>query len=126
MTESVAPSQAGITPYNPLAGAMGVATGTDISITFSEAMDPFTVTTNTGNDTSCSGSFQVSKNSIFSSCVKMSNSSPSASNGNKTFTVDPDGKLADYTWYYVRITIQVKDTSGNNLNSQIQISFTTD
>ena len=124
MTESVAPSQAGITPYNPLAGAMGVATGTDISITFSEAMDPFTVTTNTGNDTSCSGSFQVSKNSIFSSCVKMSNSSPSASNGNKTFTVDP-GKLDAGTTYYVKITINVTDTSGNKLSAQIEFSFTT-
>ena len=86
-------------------------------------MDPYTFTTNTSN-TSCSGTFQVSTDQNFgtNSCVQME-SSPSASNGNKTFTVDPDSKLEKNTWYYVRITIQVTDAHGNALSAQIKISF---
>ena len=95
-----------------------------ISITFSESMDPSTFTTNTSGDTSCSGTFQVSTDSNFGNCVPME-SSPSASNANKTFTVDPDAKLEKNTWYFVRITIQVTDAHGNELSAQIQISFQT-
>ena len=85
-------------------------------------MDPSTVTTNTSN-TSCSGTFQVSTSSNFSTCVQM-DASPSASNGNKTFSVDP-GKLSGSTTYYIRILIQVTDAHGNNLSAQIELSFTT-
>ena len=58
----------------------------NILVTFSEAMDTTSVTTNTSN-TTCSGSFALSLNN-FSSCVQMS-SSPSSSNSDKSFTVDP-------------------------------------
>ena len=120
---SVAPTAAGIAPYEPANGATDIAQGTMISITFSESMDPSTFTTNTSN-TNCTGTFQVSSDSNFGNCVQME-SSPSASNGNKTFTVDPDGKLDKNTLYYIRITIQVTDAHGNNLSAQILISFRT-
>jgi len=125
MTESVAPTAAGTTPFDPANLEEGIAKGKSISVTFSEAMDPSTFTTHTS--TTCSGSFQVSTDSDFSAgtCVKMSSSTPSASNDNKTFTVDPLGKLSGETWYHVKITIQVKDPSGNNLTAQIEFRFKT-
>jgi len=55
----------------------------NITVTFSEAMDPSYVTTST-SDTYCSGTLWLSSDN-FSSCVKMS-SSPESSNSNKTFT----------------------------------------
>ena len=53
-----------------------VSISENILVTFSEAMDTTSVTTNTSN-TTCSGSFALSLNN-FSSCVQMS-SSPSSS-----------------------------------------------
>ena len=111
------------TPWYPADNATGIGQKPNITITFTETMDTSTVTTNTG-DTTCSGTFQLSTDSNFSSCVQME-SSPSASNGNKTFTVDPDGKLDKNTLYFIRITIQVTDAHGNQLSAQILISFRT-
>ena len=52
--------------------------------------------------------------------------SPSASNGNKTFTLDPYGSLdKNQTVYKIRITVGVEDKFGNNLSVQIVITFTT-
>ena len=54
------------------------------------------------------------------------NGSPSVSNGNKTFTFDPAGSLdKSQTVYKFRITTGVEDKYGNNLNVQIEITFTT-
>ena len=100
----------------------------NISVTFSEAMDTTSVTTNTSN-TSCSGSFQLSSDN-FSGCVQMS-SSPSSSNSDKTFTVDPSSDLdpgqPDNPIYKIRITTGVKNTVGNTLSTQYESStgFTT-
>jgi len=100
----------------------------NISVTFSEAMDTTSVTTNTSN-TSCSGSFQLSSDN-FSGCVQMS-SSPSSSNSDKTFTVDPSSNLdpgqPDNPIYKIRLTTGVKDTVGNTLSTQYETStgFTT-
>jgi hypothetical protein len=90
-------------------------------------MDPDTITTNT-SDTSCSGTFQLSKadnsGNYFTSCIRM-NGSPSASNGNKTFTFDPASSLDKGQEYKFRITVGVEDKFGNNLSVQIVITFTT-
>ena len=96
----------------------------NISVTFSEAMDNTSVTTNTDN-TSCSGTFQLSADN-FSSCVQMS-SSPSDNNSIMTFTVDPSDNLSHATTYMIRVTTGVKDTLGNTLSSQYETSsgFTT-
>ena len=90
-----------------------------VSVTFSDAMDTTSVTTNT-SDTSCSGTFQVSSDS-FSTCVQMS-SSPTASNSNKTFSVTPSSSLTFNTTYKIRVTTGVKDTSGNALSSQYEMT----
>ena len=96
----------------------------NITVTFSEAMDATYVTTNT-SDTYCSGTLRVSSDN-FSTCVKMS-SSPSSSNSNKTFTLDPYDNLSYSTTYKTRVTTGVKDTAGNTLSNQYETSsgFTT-
>jgi hypothetical protein len=94
----------------------------NISVTFSEAMDATSVTTNT-SDTTCSGSLQFSSDN-FSTCVKMS-SLPTISNTNKTFTLSPSDNLSNYTSYKTIVTTAVKDSSGNTLSSQFESSSIT-
>ena len=120
--DTTAPTVSSIYPTD---NQSGVSITTDnISVTFSEAMDNTSVTTNTSN-TSCSGSFALSSDN-FSSCLQMS-SSPASSNSNKTFTLDPSDNLSYSTTYKTRVTTGVKDTAGNTLNNQHETSngFTT-
>ena len=120
-TDTTAPTVSSVYPAD---NQNGVSITGNISVAFSEAMNTTSVTTNTSN-TTCSGSFQLSSND-FSSCIQMS-SSPSSSNSNMTFTVDPSNNLSNYTNYKIRVTTGVKDTCGNSLSSQLEISngFTT-
>jgi surface protein len=85
---------------------------------------PPSVTTNTDN-TSCYGTLRVSSDN-FSSCVQMA-SSPSISNSDMTFTLDPSDNLTVGTTYLTRVTTGVKDASGNAMSSQYDNStgFTT-
>ena len=108
----------------PTDNQSGVSVTDNVSVTFSEAMDTTSVTTNTSN-TTCSGSFQLSSDN-FSGCAQIS-SSPSSSNPDKTFTIDPSDNLSHVTTYKIRVTTGVKDSSGNTLSSQYQSSsgFTT-
>ena len=54
-------------------------------------------------------------------------SSPSSSNYDMRFTVDPSNNLSNYTNYKIRVTTGVKDTAGNSLSSRYETSngFTT-
>ena len=97
----------------------GVSISDNIVVTFSEAMDTTTVTTNTSN-TTCSGAIQLSSDN-FNSCIQMS-SSPSSSNSDKTFTINPSDNLSYSTTYKIRVTTGVKDTSGNSMSSQYETS----
>ena len=104
----------------PTDNQSGISISTDnISVTFSEAMDNTSVTTNTDN-TTCYGSFQLSSDN-FSGCIQMS-SSPSSSNSNKTFTIDPSDNLSYSTTYKIRVTTGVKDSAGNEMGSQYETS----
>jgi len=120
-TDTTAPTVCSVYPPD---NQNGVSITENISVTFSEAMNTTSVTTNMSN-TTCSGSFQLSSNN-FSSCIQMS-SSPSSSNSYRTFTVDPSNNLSHSTNYKIRVTTGVKDTAGNSLSSQYEISngFTT-
>ena len=120
-TDTEAPTVSSVYPSD---NQNGVSITENISVTFSEAMDTTSVTTNASN-TTCFGSFQLSSNN-FSSCIQMS-SSPSSSNSFRTFTVDPSNNLSNYTNYKIRVTTGAKDTAGNSLSSQYEISngFTT-
>ena len=104
-----------VSSSSPADATTSVAVDSTIVVTFSEAMDTTTVTTNTSN-TTCSGTLQVSSDS-FSSCVQMS-ASPSLSNSNKTFTVTPSSNLSSSTTYKIRVTTGVKDSAGNSLFNQ--------
>ena len=120
-SDTTAPTVLSISPTD---NQSGVSISENILVTFSEAMDTTSVTTNTSN-TTCSGSLQLSSDN-FSSCFQMS-SSPSNSNSDKTFTVDPSGSLLYSTSYKIRVTTGVKDASGNTMSSQYEtsIGFTT-
>jgi hypothetical protein len=92
-----------------------VAITDNITVTFSEAMDNTSVTTNTDN-ASCYGTLRVSSDN-FSSCVQMSSSSPESSD-NITFNLDPSNNLTGGTTYLTRVTTGVKDAAGNAMSSQ--------
>ena len=108
-----------VSSISPTDNQSGVSITDNISVTFSEAMDNSSVTTNTDN-TTCYGSLQLSSDN-FSSCFQMS-SSPSNSNSDKTFSVDPSGSLLYSTSYKIRVTTGVKDASGNTMSSQYETS----
>ena len=112
LTETVAPFISSISP----ADSASVIPATNISITFSEVMDPTSITTNTEN-TSCTGTIQISlSSSNFSSCIKMTASSPYTSD-NEIFTVDPYDNLTNNATYIIRVTTGVKDLAGNPMSS---------
>ena len=124
--ETTAPTVSSISTTADNQGSVSITD--NITVTFSEAMDTTYVTTNT-SDTYCSGTIMVSSDN-FSTCVKMSSSSPASSNSNKTFTLDPYDNLTVLTTYLVRVTTGVKDTAGNAMSSQYETEtssgFTTD
>ncbi len=122
-TDTTAPTVSSVYPAD---NQNGVSITENISVTFSNAMNTTSVTTNISN-TTCSGSIQLSTDyNNFSQCIQMS-SSPLSSNSFRTFTVDPSNNLSHYTRYKIRVTTGVKDTAGNSLSSQYEISngFTT-
>jgi len=75
--DTTAPTVSSISPTD---NQSSVSITDNITVTFSEAMDNTSVTTNSDN-TSCSGTLRLSSDN-FSSCVKMSSSSPASSNSN--------------------------------------------
>ena len=87
---------------------------TTVAVTFSEIMATGSVTTNT-NDTSCSGSFQLSSDN-FTTCIKMS-AAPVASDNDTIFTITPASSLSAATTFKVKITTSVTDISCNTLGS---------
>ncbi len=118
--DTTLPTVASVVPAD---SSSDIAVDTDVSVTFSEAMDASTVTVNTA-DSKCSGSIQVSSDS-FSTCVQMSSSPTTTSNS--SFAVTPNSNLANSTIYKIKITTGVKDSAGNALASAYQTStgFTT-
>jgi hypothetical protein len=120
-TDTTSPT---VSSSSPSDGGRSISIRSNVSVTFSETMDKSSVTTNTF-DTSCFGTFQVSSDG-FNTCIQMY-SSPTRSNSNKTFTVNPIYRIINSwstssfsysTIYRIRITTGVKDSSGNSLTSQ--------
>jgi len=112
--DGIKPSVSSISPTD---NQSGVSISDNISVTFSEAIETTSFTTNTSN-TSCSGSLQLSSDN-FSNCIQMS-SSPSSSNSDKTFTVNPSDNLSYGITYLTRVTTGAKDSNGNTLSSQYE------
>ena len=110
-SDTTAPTVSSVSPTD---NSTDVSVSTTVAATFSETMTTSTITTNTDN-TTCSGSFQLSSDN-FTTCIKMS-AVPSASNSDKTFSVTPDDNLSRGTTYKLQITTFVTDTSSNSLAS---------
>jgi|LULL01.1.fsa_nt_gb hypothetical protein len=119
--ETTAPT---VSSIYPIENHCSILINDNISVTFSESIDITSVTTNTSN-TSCSGSIELSSDN-FSNCVKMS-ATPSSSNSDKTFKLDPRDNLSVSTNYKIRVKTAVKDTQGNTMSSQYETAtgFTT-
>ncbi len=102
-----------ITGQAPLSGATGVAVATNASATFSEAMNPATLTTST---------FTL---------VKQGTSTPLAatvSYASQVATLDPSADLAASTTYVATVkggSSGAKDVAGNALAADVSWSFTT-
>jgi len=108
-TDTIAPT---LSSVNPADNSTDISVSTTVSVTFSEAMSVSTISSNTDN-TTCSGSFQLSSDN-FANCIQMS-AAPSASNSDKTFTSTPADNLSRGTTYKLQITTSVTDTSSNSL-----------
>ena len=113
------PSSGEVTPpsvssVSPTDNSTYNSPATTVAVTFSENMETGSVTTNT-NDTTCSGSFQLSSDN-FTTCIKMS-ADPVASNNDTIFTITPASSLSAATTFKVKITTSVTDISCNTLGS---------
>jgi len=96
----------------PADNSTNVPVASKIVVEFSDAMLPYSVTTNTA-DTKCSGSLQLSTDN-FSTCIKMTGS-PVASDNDTIFTVTPASSLSLQTNYKIKITNSVVENSCNKL-----------
>jgi len=94
-----------VTSTSPVAGATGVAVGTVITATFSEAMDADTITTSSFTLDSVSGSV-------------------SYDSGTYTATFTPSANLAYSTTYTATLSTAITDVAGNPL-AEYSWSFTT-
>jgi methionine-rich copper-binding protein CopC len=92
----------------------------NITVRFSEAMEPSYITTTTSDTTCRAETIKVSSDN-FSSCVRMS-SEPVSSNSNRKWTLNPYADLTIGSTYITRVTTGVKDTAGNALSSQYETS----
>ncbi|XDD49363.1 Ig-like domain-containing protein [Leptospira sp. WS92.C1] len=104
-------------PFDALVG-----TNASLSATFTEPMDPTSLTVNTSN-TTCTGSIQVSDTN-FATC-KVISLQPVFSNNSKTFVIRPASPLSNFSAVSMKITTNAKDTSGNQLAANHILSFTT-
>ena len=112
-----------VSSTSPLDDSDDIGVNTTIAVTFTEAMNTDTITTNTG-DTECDGSLQVSSDT-FSTCFRMDNN-PVATNDNKTFTVTPGENLIGETTYKIRVTNSAADVAGNTTTESTSFhGFTT-
>ncbi len=120
-TEDV--TQPSVSSVSPADNSTYNSPATTVALTFSENMATGSVTTNT-NDTTCSGSFQLSSDN-FTTCIKMS-AAPVASDNDTTFTITPTSSLSAATTFKVKITTSVTDISCNTLASAyLSDGFTT-
>jgi Bacterial Ig-like domain/Bacterial Ig domain len=97
----------------PAENATGVGPSTNVTATFSEAMDPNTITTST---------FTLKEQGSLSNLGATVSYDPFT----KTATLDPTTNLTPSTTYTAIITTGVKDVAGNTLAQERSWTFTTD
>ncbi|MBS2025008.1 MAG: Ig-like domain-containing protein [Deltaproteobacteria bacterium] len=91
-----------------------VSQNTPITITFSEAMDPDSLSTNLTGSTACGGSVGISS-SDFSDCVPIGN--VTFSSDFTSMTLQPDALLPLSTTFQIRVTTAAKSAQGAPLAS---------
>jgi alpha-tubulin suppressor-like RCC1 family protein len=114
--ETVPPEISSVCPPD---GTTNVDYSTSLKITFNEAIDTSTITTNT-SDSSCTGCIQVSS-SDFSTCIQMS-ASPTSDKTDTEFQLQPASDLSSGTTYKIRVITDAKDGFGNAMTSQYTTS----
>ena len=112
MTESVAPY---LILTSPADNTSTNNCNTSIFVDFSEPMNTTSIRTTV--NTTCSGSIQVSDDNSFGSCVPMSSQTPTSSISNTRFTLTPTSALINSTIFFIKVTKDVKDPSGNTISS---------
>jgi len=104
-----------VTLTSPADAEMDVLTNTKISATFSDVMDPLTLTTKT---------FTLNRHGAGLSPLGQSVSGTVASAG-RTSVFTPTSRLSENTVYTARITNKARDFAGNAMASDYVWSFTT-
>ena len=113
-TDAVAPR---VTSTTPSAGATGVSRSIDPTATFSERMDPATITEST---------FKLFKINADGTTTRITNAPVSLTSDGLRATLDPFGtsttRLAQNTRYKAVVTTAVKDLAGNALDQNATTS----
>ena len=107
--DNTAPTIVSRTPSN---GATSQPINTNVTVTFSEPMDPASINTSTITLTPTSGGSAVAATVTYNA-------------GTNTATLDPTVDLAYNTSYTITVTTGVEDVAGNNLAAQSTSTFTT-
>ncbi len=108
VTDFVPPTVVAVNPAN---NASNVATNTVVQVTFSEPMDPTTITTTTVSLKNTSTSAVVPATVTYNPATNIA-------------TLTPNGPLSNGTNYTVTVTTGVKDLAGNAMASQFTSNFT--
>jgi len=102
----------------PLDGSTGNPVNTVITLSFSQPMNPATLTLST--TTACTGAIQVSTQSAnFSTCIAMNAAVAVMSNSNMTATLTPAAPWANSTTYLIRITAAAQGANGAPLANPV-------
>lgn len=97
-----------VTSTSPADASTGITANTPVIITFNMTMDKTSITTNS-DDTTCSGSVQISFDN-FVTCVKMRSSITTTDN--KTFTLTSNPTMGTFATHKIKVTTTAKsDTS---------------
>ncbi|NQU65990.1 MAG: Ig-like domain-containing protein, partial [SAR324 cluster bacterium] len=112
-----------IASISPADGSTDVTTDTGIAISFSNEIDPTTVSVNT-TDTTCTGSIQLSEDE-FNSCVQML-SAPEAGPNHQTYTMEPASFLERTTKYKIKVNRAITDAAGNCVANDFTTRFSTE
>lgn len=117
------PAQPTVTATSPASAALNVSALTNLSVTFSVAMTPASLTTQAVAG-ACTGSVQVSTDD-FATCIGLG--TPSMNGANTIATITPAPALALGTGHKVRVTTSASSATAGNLAAAFTLAapFTT-
>ena len=100
-----------VTSTSPADASTGITANTPVIITFNMTMDKTSITTNS-DDTTCSGSVQISFDN-FVTCVKMRSSITTTDN--KTFTLTSNPTMGTFATHKIKVTTTAKSDASVKL-----------